>query len=189
MQYFVGGILLLFVYAVLLTPFLFLFNGETYVDMSVLSMETDLPLDFLDSLGKGSWDISTYHFELHPKVPLTLKAVVILNEKESRTLEHFEPNYNVIGLWGEPLSDFVILLEEPSDDSQNYVKLYSKTRFSAHDILESRYWREEKENTTTHFYEDDLNVLFVFEEGTANVQYKFFDREIIRSPPFRVIAR
>jgi len=183
--YLTGGIVALFLYALLALPFFFIFNSATYTDMNVLSVETGLPITFSDSQRRGDDSFIYYQFELQPEKPLTLSEVIISNGKESKSFSYFEPDYNRVSFWGNALDDSIGLLQEPSDDSQNQALLYSKTRLLTHDTLEATYWREETENRITHFHEDDLNVLFVFENGTANVHYKFFDREIMHRSPFQ----
>ena len=175
----------MFIYALLALPFLFILNTAAYTNMNVLSVKTELPVTFSDSQRQGDDSFIYYQFELQPEKMLTLTEVIISNKKESKSFKYFRSAYNRVNFLGDSLDDSIALLQEPSEDSQNYAKLNSKTRILTHNTLESNYWREETAGSTTHFHEDDLNVLFVFKEGAANVHYKFLDREIMDKASFR----
>jgi len=166
---------------------LFISGGSTQVNMKVVGVKTNLPIIFFDSPSEGRGDIMHYPFELQSQTPLTLVEVKISNEKESKSLKYFEPDYNITSLFGEPLSDFIVLLEEPSEGfSQNEAKLYSKTRFMTSETLEPDCWQKESGPAIEYLCEDDLSVLFVFKEGTAKVSYKFLDKEIMHAPLFHL---
>jgi len=164
---------------------LFLYSSATYTDMNVISAEPELPIRFLDSHRQGSDDFVYYQFELQPEKPFTLIEVIISNGIESKSFKYFEPDYNAVDIWGNSLKDSIYLSQEASSEySQSNAELRGRTIILTHDTLEGNSRREDSKNATEYFNQDDLNVLFVFKEGIANVHYKFLNREIMRAPLF-----
>ncbi|MFA4855223.1 MAG: hypothetical protein WC634_01375 [archaeon] len=164
---------------------LFLYSSATYTDMSIIGAETELPIMFLDSHRQGSDDFVYYQFELQPEKPFTLIEVIISNGIESKSFKYFEPDYNAVDIWGNSLKDSIYLSQEASSEySQSNAELRGRTIILTHDTLEGNSRREDSKNATEYFNQDDLNVLFVFKEGTANVHYKFLNKEIMRAPLF-----
>lgn len=164
---------------------LFLYSSTTYTDMNVISAETELPITFLDSHRQGSDDFVYYQFELQPEKPLTLIEVKISNEKESKSFKYFEADYNEVDVWGNPLTDSIFLSQEDFfERPQGSAELRGRTLIITKDTLEGNSRGEYSKNATEFFNEDNLNVLFVFKEGTANVHYKFAHKEIMCAPLF-----
>jgi len=163
----------------------FLYSSATYTDMNVITAETELPITFLDSHRQGSDDFIYYQFELQPEKPLTLIEVAISNGKESKRFKFFEADYNSVDFWGSPMDDSIYLsLDNFFERSQGSAELHGRTHLITKDTLEGNSRKQDSKNATEYFNEDDLNVLFVFKEGTANVHYRFFHKEIMRAPLF-----
>ena len=164
---------------------LFLYSSATYTDMNVIGAETELPITFLDSHRQGSDDFVCYQFELQPEKPFTLIEVMISDGIESKSFKYFEPDYNAVDIWGNSLKDSIYLSQEASGEySQSNAELHGRTIILTSNTLEGNSRKEDSKNTTEYFNEDDLNVLFIFKEGTANVHYNFLHKEIMRAPLF-----
>lgn len=164
---------------------LFLYSSATYTDMNIISAETELPIGFLDSHRQGSDDFVYYQFELQLEKPFTLIEVIISDGIESKSFKYFEPNYNAVDILGNSLKDSIYLSQEASGEySQSNAELRGRTLILTHDTLEGNSRKEDSKNTTEYLNEDDLNVLFVFKEGAANIHYKFLNKEIMRAPLF-----